>query len=284
MNPLPHLRVALLALTGLFTACRLSQTSESPPLPLSQRVTWKGQVASRYRDSLPAIAVDSDPSREPAPIRIHSFEFAAPDTLRLRLQEYREAFQAFAAFQKFATPWDMAEGGYRDGNALVFQHGPFLGRLTSAQTGSAFAGFLRENLSFQGEELFSKPGEFSAFPLLGRIPHSERVIPGHFLGRSWNGPVFTVAYRCHADTATAFRAFPQNADTVHTWMQAWKGKSDTLSWGREIHFQGWDEFHRPLILWVFSEGLMGFAGCADPILAGEYAQKMQKTAVLWAKP
>ena len=147
---------------------------------------------------------------------------------------------------------------------------------------------LSHNLSFQGEVLFRKPGEFEAFPLLGRIPHSERVISQHFLGLFWQGPVFTVSYRCHQDTATAFRAFAQQPKRVGEWMAAWKGELDSLDWGREIHFQGQDEFRRPLIFWKFSEAVMGFAGLFGPIFGFGICRKNEKNrhfmALIGPKP
>jgi hypothetical protein len=214
----------------------------------------------------------------------HTYEFTGLDSVRLSLMEFSETWMAYAAFQYSAGPMGMAEGFHRVPGALIFPHGHFLATLESPQAGMAPAAFLRENLVFLGEDLFSKPEEFSAFPLLGRIPHGERVISRDFLGRTWQGPVFTVAYRCHTDTATAFRAWTQNSDSVKSWLTAWKGKTDTLNWGRDLHFQGQDEFHRPLIFWFFPEGVMGFAGCYDPNLAAEYAKKMEKTASFWKKP
>ncbi len=263
------------------TGCRIEPKPEADPLPLSRRVTWMGNSATRFSDSLPGA---SDTAGLLAPVGLHNFEFPILDSARLLLKEYANAWAAYAVFQQSATPAEMAEGFYRERHALVFPHDRFVGILEYARAANASADFLKENLSFQGEELYAKPKEFSAFPLLGRIPHSERVIPSHFMGRNWQGPVFTIAYHCHSDTATAFRAWKQNQDSVKTWLADWRGKSDTLEWGREIHFQGWDEFRRPLIFWFFSDGIMGFSGCFDPVLAAEYDQKMEKTNVFWAKP
>jgi hypothetical protein len=217
------------------------------------------------------------------PLRIHFFGFPGADSADLRLLEYRDPYAAYAAFQRLATEDELADGFYREGDAWRFRHGRFLGSLN--RSGEDAASEMPANgLAFQGESLFAIPGEFASFPLLGRIPRSERVILRHFLGREWRGPVYTVAYRCHEDTATAFRALAQSADSVDGWMREWNGKQDTLNWGREIHFQGQDEFRRPLVFWKFSEGVMGFEGCFDPILAQEYAEKMKKTAMFWHKP
>ncbi len=234
-----------------------------------------------YSDSA---AENPDTTKSGSPIRFHSFRFGGTDTVQLTLTEFRNPHWAFASFQKTTNASELADGFYRDRDALIFQHGQFTGILKYTRAGLVPAGFLKENLSFLGEELFAKPDEFAAFPLLGRIANSERVIPQHFLGREWRGPVFSVSYRCHGDTAIAFRAFSQKFQDVQSWLNEWPGKRDTLNWGREIRFQGWDEFRRPLIFWVFSEGVMGFAGCDDLALARDYAQKMEKTTVLWPKP
>jgi hypothetical protein len=271
------LLVTALSLIG----CRLSQTPETPPLTLPQKVMWGGSAASRYSDS---VSAGADSSAFANVLRLHFFEFIDADTLRLQLEEYREAAGAYSVFQQSASLDEMAEGWYRQGNALVFRHGKYLGRLSDSRNEPISGEALKRSLTFQGEELLSKPAEFSAFPLLGRIPNSDRVIPAHFLGCGWRGPVFTAGYRCHGDTATAFRAYVQNRDSARTWIRRWSGKTDTLNWGREIRFKGQDDFHRPLIFWLFSEGVMGFSGCSDSVLAEEYAQKLQKTAVLWPNP
>lgn len=279
--------LALVPILVLFTiamaldACRFGKEPEAPPLPLSQKVSWGGKVAATYSDSL---IVGEDSTQTESPFRIREFSFVGADTLHLRLFEYRQPYYAYAAFQSAASPMELADGFYRNHTALIFHHGRFIGDLQNVQGSLVPAEFLKENLAFAGEDLFSNPKEFDAFPLLGRVPHSERVITRYFLGRTWQGPVFTVSYRCHEDSATAFRAFAQDFQAVKGWMDEWQGKRDTLDWGREIHFQGWDEFNRPLIFWLFSEGAMGFYGCFDPKLAQECAKKMEKTAVLWPKP
>lgn len=262
------------------TGCRFTQEAPVPTLPFPQTVRWSGLLAEAYSDSL-ITSVDSLESNEA--FRIHDFGFPSQDSIRLRLFEFSHAYGAYAAFQRFSGQEGLADGHFRDGGVWRFHHGRYLGELSSGPVLSE-ENLLSDNLSFQGEALFLKPREFEAFPLLGRIPHSERVITDHFLGLDWLGPVFTVSYRCHQDTATAFRAFAQEPKRVGKWMATWKGDLDSLDWGREIRFHGQDEFRRPLIFWKFSEAVMGFEGCFDPILALEYAEKMKKTAVLWPKP
>lgn len=279
---IPRAGLVVLALSQFPTACRFAAKPETPPPPLCKRISWRGNLPAVYSDSS---APDSVSASDGLPIRFHFFEFIGRrDTVRLRVEEFTTAPQAYAAFERTATAEEMAQGCYTQGNTVVFRHGKLLGRLFPVHPGFAPEGFLKENLAIQGEELFSKPVEFSTFPLLGRFPESERVIPRDFLGRAWHGPVFTVDYRCHGDTATAFRAFPQNADAVRGWFSDWNGILDTLDWGRELRFRGWDEFRRPLILWSIPQGLMGISGCFDPVLAQEYAEKMKKTAVFWPDP
>jgi hypothetical protein len=272
--------IAIAPLSTLW-GCRFSKTPEAAPLPLSQRVTWSGVIASRYSDSL---IRNDDTLSIGAPLHIHRFLFAGPDSFELRLSEYREIYWAYAAFQRTAGSEGIVKGVFEEGKTLRFTHGTFLGAMTSSSGEAIEATALREKLDFQGEDFVLLPKEFAAFPLLGRVPHSERVISSDFLGRSWRGPVFTVGYKCHGDTGTAFRAFPQDLKAAKIWIRDWTGKADTLDWGREIHFQGWDEFRRPLIFWIFSDGVIGFTGCYDTLLAQEYAEKMEKIGILWPKP
>ncbi len=276
------LSATLTALASMIAVagCRFTPEPPAPPLPLSQKVRWSGGLAATYADSLVA---SEDSLRTGNAFRIHDFGFSDSDSTRLRLFEFAHASGAYAAYQLVAGPDAMAESHFREDSVWRFHHDRFLGELT-LQRAQVQGDELIDNLSFQGETLFLKPKEFEAFPLLGRIPHSERIISDHFLGRAWRGPVFTVGYHCHGDTATAFRAFAQESRQMEEWMGAWKGEKDSLDWGREVHFQGQDEFRRPLIFWKFSEAVMGFEGCSDMILALKYAEKMKKTAILWPKP
>ena len=268
-------------------SCRFSGNEENPLLPLSSRVFWEGHTALSY-------SVDSSGKKGSVPIQdsaarfagtvTHNLKFVGVDTVSLVLHEYDREYQAFAAFQKEASPAELGDGFYRERNDLVFFHGRFIGELQYTRAGLIPIHFLKENLSFQGEELFIKPPEFKSFPLLGRIPKSERLHAQDFMGRHWQGAVFSVQYLCRGDTATAFRAAHQSEDSLREWMHDWAGHLDTLNWGREIHFQGRNEFHEALVFWVFSDGALGLSGCYDPILAQAYVEKMEKMTVLLPKP
>jgi hypothetical protein len=276
-------RLVLSALvSGLgFGACRYMQKPLPEPLPISRRLTWEGLPPVKYA-AFPAMAADSGSGA--GRVGIHEFEFAGTDSVRLRLDEYDQAFLAYAAFQNHASRTEMSEGFYHKGDNLVFYQGSFSGELRFTHGGTMPTQFLKEKLSFQGEPLFLVPPEFTFFPLLGRIPHSERVIEKHFLGRLWHGPVFSVSYRCHDDTATAFRANAQDFHMVDTWFQEWNGRIDTIGQGREVRFQGWDELQRPLVFWVFPEAVIGVEGCFDTELALDYTRKMEKMRAMWTEP
>lgn len=280
MGGIPFGTLTALASMIAFAGCRFTPEPPAPPMALSQKVRWSGGLAVTYADSL---VTSEDSLRTGNAFRIHDFGFPDPDSARLRLFEFAHAYDAFAAYQLAAGPDAMAERHFSEDSLYLFHHDRYLGELTLPMA-KVQGDELIDNLSFQGEALFLMPKEFEAFPLLGRIPHSERIITHHFLGRAWRGPVFTVAYRCHGDTATAFRAFAQENRLMEEWVGAWKGDKDSLDWGREVHFLGQDEFRRPLIFWKFSEAVMGFEGCSDTILALQYAEKMKKTAILWPKP
>ena len=278
--PFPLLRRILVSSIFVLPGCRFTPEAPAPPMPILQKVRWSGGLAAGYSDSLIATG---DSLHWGNAFRVHEFAFSDLDSTRLRLFEFAHSYGAYASYQRVSGPDGIVEGHFHDGPVWRFHHDRYTGELTS-RLDQAQGDELIENLTVNGESLFLKPKEFESFPLLGRIPHSERVIAEHFLGRDWHGPVFTVAYRCHDDTATAFRAFAQDAKVLDGWLGAWKGQTDSTDGGREIRFHGEDEFHRPLIFWKFSGAVMGFEGCFDTILALEYAEKMKKTAILWPKP
>ncbi len=201
----------------------------------------------------------------------------------MTLREYRTEYWAYAAWQRHAVTTANRDGWLRSGDRWFFRRGVYLGELDSA-AGLFGAETKKGKLAFAGEPESLLPPEFESFPLLGRIVGSERIIASDFLGNAWRGPIFSVAYHCHGDTALAFRGFPQGTDSIKSWMRDWKGRTEGAYPGREWRFIGLDEFRRPMIFWVFSEGVMGFSGCFDPLLAGEYAEKMEKTKVFWHNP
>lgn len=262
-------------------ACRYFQKPDPEPLPISSRLTWDGLAPEKYA-AFPASAKGSQISS--GVTGVHEFEFAGADSVGLRLHEYREPFLAYEAFQKRATFAEISEGYFRKGGNLIFFHGPYSGEVRFINGGMVPAHYLKEKLVFKGEPLFLSPFEFASFPLLGRIPHSERVYANHFLGRNWRGPVFSVSYRCHGDTATAFLANAQDMKMVDIWLQEWHGRSDTLGRGSELRFQGRDEFRRPLVFWVFLDAIVGMEGCSDMELALEYTRKLGKMRTISSKP
>jgi hypothetical protein len=67
-------------------------------------------------------------------------------------------------------------------------------------------------------------------------------------------------------------------------MKLWVGKVDSSRGAEEWLFRGVDEFRRPMVFWVFGEGVAGFSGCYDSVLENEYVEKMQITQVFWHKP
>jgi hypothetical protein len=251
--------------------CKKSSQKAQAAL-VQPEVTWEGQAPTTYA------------FEDSAGLRIHHFAFLGADTLSLTLREFPAEYGAYAEFQKKATANEIAEGFYRDGNALFFQHAKYWGDAQYSRPELITRHFLEKNLVFTGQELFPVPEMFKSFPLLERIPKSERVWTADFLGRKWRGPVFSVAYQCHGDTAMAFRAFPQPKDSVKMWMRPWQGKIDTAGWRHEIHFSGQNEFQEPLIFWFFQEGIVGFKGCIDADLSQDYVEKLKKMTFLVENP
>ncbi len=271
-------------------SCRFSENEQVAKAPLSATVFWEGHTAISYsvdssgkKGSMQNQANPDSTNRFDGTIS-HTLEFVGADTVSLVLHEFDREYLAFSAFQNQAAPSELGDGFYRERNDLIFFHGRFLGKMQYTRAGLIPVHFLKENLSFLGEELFARPPEFKSFPLLGRIAKSERLISDEFMGKHWPGPVFSVQYRCHEDTATVFRSSRPLEDSLHAWLSGWKGHLDTLNWGREIHFQGQNESQEALVFWAFPTGILGISGCYDPVLATTYAEKMEKMTVLWPKP
>lgn len=261
--------IASLALAGCRTA---SQTPPAPPLP--QRITWEGQAPAH-------VSVDS--SLWPRLPKIHTLDFIGADSLQIILREYPSDWQAYRFFHEKALPEEIRQGFYREKNSLWFHHGPFLGELRHGRSALIPASFLQERLSLGGEELFRRPEVFRSFPIVGQVPHSERVMPADFLGWSAADTVFAMSYACHGDTALVFRGQNPVTDSRH-WFSAWQGRVDTLKWSGEWRFTGVQDSLHPLIFWIFKGGYLGVSGCFDEFLAEGYAEKMKKMAVLAPDP
>lgn len=279
MMRIPVYRVFFPVLAALLAAgCRWPNRTEAPK-PLQERVTWCGKTVSTWSDSIP-----SDTGRPEACIRILRLEFAASETpFRMELRRYRDPRWAFSAWQTLAAGARSLDGCARVDSRWTFVHGQYLG-LTDSSASNLYPEEFKERLAFAGETSFALPAEFGAFPLRGRIPGSERIFPRDFLGGPWRGPVFSVAYQCHGDTALAFRGTTQLTDSIEPFLAAWTGKRETRKSGKEWSFEGRDEFGRPIFLDHFAEGMLGISGCYDPFWTREYAEKMRKTQVFWKNP
>jgi len=271
--------MAILALAG----CQRASQAEAPK-PAAERMTWCGRQAGSLRDSVPA-----DTAAAGACIRIHRLEFPGTEVpFRVELREYRRPYWAFAAWQALAQGRTQ-EGFARIGPRWAFVHGAFLG-WTDSSAANLYPEEFKERLAFAGEPAIGLPSQFDAFPLLGRIPASERLFLRDFLGGTWPGPIFSVAYHCHGDTALAFRGFAQDPDSLAGSLSGsgisgrWTQENGFLGFGKEKEFQGRDAFGQPLILRIFRGGILGFSGCYDSNLGQEYAEKMRKMQVFWHDP
>ena len=258
--------------------CRWPQLHEAP-VPWAKRLTWYGRPADRITDSIPSDTVFSG-----ACIRIQRLEFPGSDApLRMEIRQYRTPVWAFAAWEGLGAQARFQEGCVRVGKRWAFVHGNYLG-LSDSSVGDLYPEEFRARLASLDEPVFILPEEFEAFPLLGRIPGSERVFTRDFLGGSWSGRVFSVAYPCHGDTAIAFRAGVQNADSLSMWMRYWKGPNHFGNSGEDGSFTGQDEFGRSMLLRKYSDGIFGISGCFDSELSQEYAEKMRKMREFWHDP
>lgn len=265
-------RILTPLLLGLLAGCELIPKPPSPPLPPSEKVRWEGRPPERF-------LTDSTGT-----VRLHTLDFRGPDSLRLRLTEYASDVLAFQAFQSKASSEELRQGYFRDRNSQVFVHGPFVGELQLSRGGLLPASFLKERLTFPGEELFQKPKAFQTFPIAGQISGSERVLTPEIFGSRSSDVLVAMAYECHQDTALLFRGHPPFSSDPMDWITVKKGILDTSRWGRERHFSGVLEERVPLVLWIFQGEVAGVWGCYDEKLAQEYVEKLKKTAILSEKP
>ncbi len=265
-------RILTPLLTCLLTGCQLIPQPSPPPLPPSERVRWEGRPPVRF-------LIDTA-----GPVNVHTLDFPGPDSLRLRLTEFPNDLSAFQAFQAKASQEELRQGYFRDRNSQVFVHGPFVGELQLSRGGLLPASFLKEKLTFSGEELFQKPAAFKAFPIAGQISESERILTPEFLGSKYTDILVAMAYECQQDTALLFRALPPFSSDPMDWISTRQGNLDTLNWGRERRFSGILEDGKPLDLWIFRGEVAGVWGCFDDSLSLGYVEKLKKTAVLSKKP
>lgn len=276
-SPVASFPLRILIIACLMSSCR--QNLNETPRTLPQGLSWCGRSASLIRDSVPA-----DTSAPDACLGVHLLEFpGAEGAFHLELREYRASWLAYAALQRRGGGRAVEEGCIRLDSGWGFIHGRYLGLADSSSLLLTREEF-RQNLVFGGQIGFSLPPEFEAFPILGRITGSERVFEADFLGMRWNGPIFSVGYRCHGDTALAFRGYTQNEDSLLSFIAPWEGRREILPRGRGWRFQGKDEFGRPLFLGYFSEGILGFSGCYDSSWNREFVEKMQKMRMFWSNP
>lgn len=269
--------LALLPAFLAFGGCRWTRPAEAPR-PLQERVTWCGKPASRAFDSILA-----DTALPEACLSVLRLDFDAEMPLRLELRRYRDPVRAFAAWQSVSAGARSQDGCARSGSRWAFVHGEYLG-LTDSSASPLYPEEFKERLAFAGEPVFILPPGYGAFPLRGRVVGSERLFLRDFLGGNWNGPVFSVAYQCHGDTAFAFRASSQNQDTLRAFMAPWKGRRETRKSGKEWIFEGRDEFDHPILIENRDAGILGFSGCWDRELVRDYAEKMRKMQVFWHNP
>jgi len=275
--------LCLIAVSALFmlAGCLWPQPTAAPK-PLSQRLTWCGRQAVLVLDSVP-----SDTGNPAACARIQRLEFPGATTpFRMELRQYRNPVWAFLAWEGLASQARPQDGCIRIGSRWAFIHAAYVG-VTDSSAGELYPEEFRERLAAADEPAILFPDQFQAFPLLGRIPGSERVFTRDFLGGPWSGPVFAVKYPCHGDTAIAFRTLARDAASLAGWMKPWKGAAafnGAADFEKEKRYQGQDEFGRPMILRFFSDGILGISGCYDSELGQEYVEKMQKMQVFWHDP
>lgn len=262
----------LSALGGLFLAACGSSTSESG-------LSWNGQpmaVASRLnapaRDSLAARGWDALSEHRPARLlRIEAGEWG--DTLWLL--EFAGELEAYTAFQQLTPdPEAVALGEALCGDRVCFRRGRWIGALDawSWKGGDWFA----SRLALPGPAPEGNiPQVFGSLLHQDRLPGSERVLTGTFMGRPVEHPVFAMKVDCHGDTAWVYASPHLKTDFAETLARQPGWGVDTLGglWkGVEVYSELTEL--PPVILRLSRHGMVGVEGCFDKELTS-YWLKMQ---------
>jgi len=261
------------ALTALaLAACGGASREESglswsgAPLPVAAR------LSAPTADSLRAHGWEALVRHKPRRmLRVAAGEWG--DTLWLL--EFKDDLSAYAAFQQLSPDDEaIASGEAVCGERVCFRRGRWIGSLDgwSWKGGDWFAA----RLTLPGPEPEGNlPAIFGSLLHQDRIPGSERVLSGEFMGLAVSDPVYAMKADCRGDTAWVYaapRVPPGFAESLSR-QPGWG--VDTLRglWkGLEVHSELTEL--PPVILRFSGKGMVGVEGCFDEELTS-YWLKMQ---------
>jgi hypothetical protein len=265
--------IALTIIMGLvLSACGRTSTHETG-------LTWNGtplvvtaRLESPQGDTLKSLGWEALVNHPPTRLlRVEAGEWGDS----LSLLEYPDEVASYTAFQQLTPDPDaVAVGEAVCGDRVCFRRGRWIGALDawSWKGGEWFAGKLELPGTVATGNL---PEIFGSLLHQDRLPGSERVLTGEFMGRSIKVPVYAMKVDCRGDTALLYAApglqveFAEGLASLPGW------GVDTLQ-GLWSGLQIYSELIElpPVILRFSGHGMVGVEGCFDKDLT-EYWLKMQ---------
>lgn len=243
----------------------------------SGEISWEGKLATVERE-IP----------NPSLVQLQEAGFAfTPDLLPkrflqlnegsgIRLLQFSNETEAYAAFQKIANGEELSLGFAFQKGKTFFRKGAWLGFIGTSTDEDGKQ--LQTQLDLPANEDWGAlPKIYGSFLQQGRIPHSERVLLNRFLGLAISKPVFSAQFDCHGDSAAVYLS-PETPSQFSTEVKSLPGfRMESGVVGGFILFSdsGWLQ---PIRLDFSSRGMVGVEGCFDSSLTSNWI-KTQKIAL-----
>lgn len=238
------------------------------PSPHETGLNWNGKpmrVAERQdaptREALVTQGWEAVVNHPPARIlRVEAGEWGDS----LWLLEFRDEEQAYVAYQEVSPDvGSVILGETACGDRVCFRRGRWIGAVDSWswKKGEWFARSLALPDAPVPDGL---PAAFGSLLHQARIPGSERILTGTFMGAPVSVPVYAVKVDCRGDTAWVYAA-PGLADDFAAALARVPGwQRDTVQESGQKVTLTWDTGELPPVFLRFSrKGMVGVEGCFD---------------------
>lgn len=215
----------------------------------------------------------------PSALQLSEESFPAMDVLprrfldvshgELKLLEFQGETEAYCMFQRIADPSELALGFASRESSAFFQNGRWLGMWKGRDRTREK---LEASLHLPGNQEWGRvPEAFSSILHQGRIPRSERVLMGRFLGFNIPVPVFAARFDCRGDSAWIYSSPGMPArfadSVVGGYRTELSGKKKIL-----VADSGW---MGPVRLEFFESGMVGVEGCFDTSLMAHWLETQE---------
>jgi hypothetical protein len=208
---------------------------------------------------------DTFSDMEPLPRRFLSFRGGA-----IKLLEYGGDAEAYFAFQRCSGPEELNQGFASRRNHALFRKGRWMG----LWMGSGEKGELQAKFQLPEKENWGElPKVFASLLQQGRIPFSERVLRGRFLGLAVSAPIFAAAFDCRGDSAWLYASPEMTVDFASALNKRDYALKSEGSEKIILSNRGWQ---RPLRMDFFEGGMVGIEGCFDDSLTIHWVQTQKK--------